>query len=103
MLFRSTIPEGVLSIGNYAFSGCSSLISVTIPSSVTSIGMEAFWDCASLEKVYCKPTTPPIGGYAMFDTNFYWLKIYVPTASEEAYFLSEYWRDYKMFIYGYNF
>ena len=37
-----SIPNSVTSIGNYAFYGCSSLISITIPSSVTSIGREAF-------------------------------------------------------------
>ena len=33
-----TIPNSVTSIGDYAFSGCTSLTSVTIPNSVTSIG-----------------------------------------------------------------
>ncbi|MBR5956777.1 MAG: leucine-rich repeat domain-containing protein, partial [Salinivirgaceae bacterium] len=40
-----TIPESVTSIGDYAFSGCSSLTPVTIPESVTSIGDEAFSGC----------------------------------------------------------
>lgn len=39
------IPEGVTSIGNYAFYDCNSLTSVTIPSSVTAIGKEAFRYC----------------------------------------------------------
>ena len=42
------IPNNVTSIGDYAFSGCSSLTSVTIPNSVTSIGHAAFWRCTSL-------------------------------------------------------
>ena len=39
------IPDGVTSIGWYAFCGCSSLTSVTIPNSVTSIGDGAFDGC----------------------------------------------------------
>ena len=39
------IPDGVTSIGNRAFSGCSGLTSVTIPNSMTSIGNRAFQSC----------------------------------------------------------
>ena len=46
------IPDGVASIGKYAFFGCSSLTSVTIPDSVTSIGFYAFFGCSSLTSVY---------------------------------------------------
>ena len=42
------IPEGVTSIGDYAFIGCSSLTEVVIPERVTSIGDYAFADCSSL-------------------------------------------------------
>ena len=45
------IPSGVTSIGNSAFSGCSSLASVTIPDSVTSIGIQTFYNCTSLASV----------------------------------------------------
>ena len=43
-----TIPNGVTSIGDYAFEDYDSLISVTIPNSVTSIGGDAFADCDNL-------------------------------------------------------
>ena len=44
----STIPDGVASIENSAFSGCTGLTSAIIPNSVTSIGNAAFSGCTSL-------------------------------------------------------
>ena len=45
---KVVIKNGVASIGNYAFYGCSSLTSLTIPNSVKSIGDFAFDNCSSL-------------------------------------------------------
>lgn len=46
------IPNGVTSIGEYAFSHCLNLSSITIPDSVTSIGECAFEFCSSLTSIY---------------------------------------------------
>ena len=43
-----SIPEGVSSIGVRAFCNCSSLTSISIPNSVTSIGERAFYSCYNL-------------------------------------------------------
>ena len=59
-----TIPNSVTSIGDYTFSGCSSLTSVTIPSSVTSIGHSAFDWCSSLASVNIPSSVTTIGDYA---------------------------------------
>ena len=43
-----TIPEGIISIGDSAFRNCPILISIKIPDSLTFIGDEAFSGCESL-------------------------------------------------------
>ena len=50
-LVSVALPEGLTSIGDYAFSGCIGLSSVNIPESVSSIGSNAFYNCSSLCKV----------------------------------------------------
>ena len=100
-----TIGNSVTSIGSEAFECCNSLTSVTIPDSVTSIGWYAFLDCSSLASVYCKPTAPPMvgsDGY-IFNSNAPGRKIYVPTASVNAYKSASTWNRYSNSIYGYDF
>ena len=46
-----TIPEGVRSIGAYAFYGCNNLKDLTMPDSVTCIEVGAFDGCCSLTNV----------------------------------------------------
>ncbi len=59
-----TIPNSVTTIGNGAFSHCSSLTSLTIPNSVTTIGNSAFSDCSSLTSITIPNSVTSIGDWA---------------------------------------
>ena len=59
-----SIPEGVTSIENDAFQGCSNLTSITIPEGVTSIGNNAFYNCSGLTSISLPSTLTSIGDYA---------------------------------------
>ena len=61
-----TIPDGVTSIGAYAFAGCSGLKSVTMPSSVTSISSSAFSGCSGLRGVTIPNSVTSIGSSAFY-------------------------------------
>ncbi len=63
------IPDGVTSIGNYAFYNCSGLASVTIPESVKDIGTGAFSGCGNLKSVMLDGDAPNIGSWAFEDVG----------------------------------
>ncbi len=60
------IGDGVTSIGDCAFWGCSSLTSIEIPDGVTSIGMSVFDSCSSLTSIEI-----PVGVTSLKDFVFY--------------------------------
>jgi surface protein len=76
------------------FQGCTSLTSIDIPSSVTSIGNSAFYYCSGLTSVTINATTPPTLGFSAFDYNATGRKIYVPSASVDAYKAATNWSTY---------
>ena len=92
----STIPEGTIVIGPYAFSG-RNITSIKIPATVHVIGESAFFTCP-LESVYDFATEPQTlvseGGFAVdvFGHSGDTYPIYVPAQSVDAY--KEAWPDY---------
>ena len=55
------IPEGTQAIGDYAFCGCKTIVSVTIPDSVVGIGDYAFLWCDGLTKVLIPESVETLG------------------------------------------
>ena len=88
------IPNSVTSIGNYAFSNCSSLTSVTIPNSVTNIGEEAFSWCSSLTSITCEAENPPTVGSDAFYNVSKSIPVYVPCGCVGAYKAKSGWEDF---------
>lgn len=65
-LTEVTIPNSVTSIGYRAFEDCKNLKEVTIGNGVTSIGDEAFKNCTSLTNVTIPNSVTSIGDYAFY-------------------------------------
>ena len=61
---RVILGSSVVSMGNGAFTWCTSLISIHISEGVTSIGVGVFDECSSLKLVYIPNSVTSIGGYA---------------------------------------
>ena len=56
--------QNLLSIGQYAFYNCSTLVSVTVPEGVQTLGAHAFYNNSSLVKIKLPSTLNVIGNYA---------------------------------------
>ncbi|MGN1019899.1 MAG: leucine-rich repeat domain-containing protein [Aristaeellaceae bacterium] len=62
-----TVPEGVESIGGYAFFRCMGLGEITLPDSLKSIGTYAFFRCNGLKSIDLPEGLTSLGDYA-----FHW-------------------------------
>ena len=63
------IPQGVTSIGDYAFSRCEKMDSLTINDATTSIGSWAFDECYKLTTLSLGKNITTIGDYAFLDCH----------------------------------
>ena len=64
LLVDVVIPEGVTSIGSYAFLNCASIETISLPYGLESIGTSTFQGCSSLQEIYIPNTVTSVGDFA---------------------------------------
>ena len=89
------IGDGVTTIGDWSFSGCSSLDYFEFGSAVKTIGKEAFSDCTAMTKIISHAVTPPVcGSQALDDINKWACTLSVPQSYATAYQQAEQWKEF---------
>lgn len=68
-LIKLTIPQGVVTIGQSAFYGCSSLKTVILSEGLTDIGKQAFSNCSHLEEINLPDGLLNLGQDAFHNSN----------------------------------
>ena len=63
------IPEGTVSVEDYAFYYCVNVASITVPGTVKSFGEGAFGDCKSLNKVTLNEGLEEVGEYVFQNSS----------------------------------
>ena len=66
--FQPDLPNSLTRIGAYAFRNCTAMTHLNVPASVTSIGQQAFAGCSALEDAYFAGTKETV---MTFGTNIY--------------------------------
>ena len=91
-----TIGDGITSIGDYAFMGCTGMTELTLPNSVTSIEDSAFSDCSGLANITSLAEIPPVCGSGVFDgVNKTNCELIVPIVSVVAYKEARGWKEFS--------
>lgn len=89
------LPSTLVTIDNRAFQGCNQLTEIVIPASVKTIGDNAFSQCSSLKTVTSQivdPSTVTVGNNAF---AYYSIDLIVPVGSVSAYKAAEPWKQFR--------
>lgn len=87
-----TIPEGVTSIGDYAFANCTGLTSIVIPESMASIGFYAFLNCTGLTSINIPENMTSIEHFAFEGCTGLWSEpVWESTYSTLSFFVDDTW------------
>lgn len=91
-----TLPKSLTRIGSCAFYACDAINSVSIPSTVTAIEEKAFYGCDSLKSITVGMTVPPTLTAQIASASR--TKLYVPKGTKELYEAANYWKDFMEII-----
>ena len=90
----------VVGIDEYAFYYCSSLSSIELPEGVTSIGDKAFNGCSKLDRIYLLSEIPFTYNSSLAGIPSTYRIIIVPETAVETYQQAEGWSDIAKYITG---
>lgn len=95
-LKKIIIPQTVTRIGTYAFAECNRLTSIHLPYGLESIGDYAFAGCTRINDITClAPETPDTYEHT-FEEVSRLAYLYVPCENKRAYLLDSHWKDFDI-------
>lgn len=100
-----TFGDVITSIKDSAFKDRELLTTIRIPAGVLTIGDYAFSGCDELTTVYCLADSPPTIGLDTFGSIYNIpedFRIYVPSGSVDSYRTRTYWSEYASYIFGFQ-
>lgn len=97
------ISEGITTIGNTAFAGCSNLTHVALPSTLTKIGQKAFFDCKGLRYIKADMMSPiAIEENTFSDESYANAAVFVNYTTDytlsKLYAQSDEWKKFSRFV-----